>query len=159
MDVAAADGSLDLTLSASHTIGEFLLPDWLAEFRRDRRHPPAAGDVNSLGVIDAVRENRSEIGFVEGLQAPDGVQTLTVARDEIVVVVAAEHPWAHRRSITAQELTTEAYLTREAASGTRAVATAALAAVVSTWPPRYRRPMRRASNAHSPAVALPSHRG
>jgi DNA-binding transcriptional LysR family regulator len=128
--LSRADGSLDLTLSASHTIGEFLLPDWLADFRRDRPDiHPQLEIVNSLGVIDAVRENRSEIGFVEGLQAPDGVQTLTVARDEIVVVVAAAHPWAHRRSITAQELITEAYLTREAASGTRAVATAALAAV------------------------------
>jgi DNA-binding transcriptional LysR family regulator len=44
-------------------------------------------------------------------------------------VVAAEHPWAHRRAIAARDLITEAYLTRGAASGTRAVATAALAAV------------------------------
>ncbi len=79
-------------------------------------------------MIDSIRENRSEIGFVEGLTAPEGVQALTVARDEIVVVVAAGHPWARRRTIAAPELVNDAYLTREAASGTRAVATAALAA-------------------------------
>ena len=125
-----AQGSLDLRLSASHTIGEFLLPGWLTDFRRDRPDiHPQLEIVNSLGVIDAIRENRSEIGFVEGLDAPDGVQTLTVARDEIVVVVAAEHPWARRRSVAVHELTTDAYLTREPASGTRAVVTAALAAV------------------------------
>lgn len=128
--LARAQGSLDLRLSASHTIGEFLLPGWLADFRRDAPDiHPQLEIVNSVGVIAAVRENRSEIGFVEGLDSPDGVQTLTVARDEIVVVVAAEHPWARRRAIAARDLITEAYLTREAASGTRAVATAALAAV------------------------------
>ena len=127
--LSSTKGSLDLRLSASHTIGEFLLPGWLADFRRDRPDIRAQLEiVNSLGVIDAIRENRSEIGFVEGPTAPEGVQAMTVARDEIVVVVAAGHPWARRRTIAARELTTDAYLTREAASGTRAVATAALAA-------------------------------
>jgi DNA-binding transcriptional LysR family regulator len=56
-----------------------------------------------------------------------GLQTLVVARDEVVAVVAAGHPWAGRRAIAARELLTERYLTREAAAGTRAVATAALA--------------------------------
>ena len=128
--LSRAQGSLDLRLSASHTIGEFLLPGWLADFRRDRPDiHPQLEIVNSAGVIDAIRENRSEIGFVEGLDEPGGVQALTVARDEIVVVVAADHRWARRRAIPARELTTEAYLTRESASGTRAVATAALAEV------------------------------
>jgi DNA-binding transcriptional LysR family regulator len=119
---------MDLRLSASHTIGEFLLPGWLADFRRERPgvHPQLE-IVNSQGVIDAIRENRSEIGFIEGPGSPEGLQTLTVARDEIVVVVAAEHPWARRRAVTVRDLLTEpSYLTREAASGTRAVATAAL---------------------------------
>jgi DNA-binding transcriptional LysR family regulator len=128
VELSRAHGSMDLRLSASHTIGEFLLPGWLADFRRERPgvHPQLE-IVNSQGVIDAIRENRSEIGFIEGPGSPEGLQTLTVARDEIVVVVAAEHPWARRRAVTVRDLLTEpSYLTREAASGTRAVATAAL---------------------------------
>jgi hypothetical protein len=42
-------------------------------------------------------------------------------------VVAADHPWARRRSVAVDDLVTDAYFTREAASGTRAVATSALA--------------------------------
>jgi hypothetical protein len=42
--------------------------------------------------------------------------------------VAAEHPWARRRRITAAALAGESYLTRERDSGTRAVATTGLAA-------------------------------
>ena len=99
----------------------------MADFRRERPDVhPQLEIVNSQGVIDAIRENRSEIGFIEGPDLPAGLQTLTVARDEIVVVVVAEHPWARRRAVTVRDLLTEAYLTREPASGTRAVATAAL---------------------------------
>ncbi len=128
VELSRAQGSMDLRLSASHTIGEFLLPGWLADFRRERPDVhPQLEIVNSQRVIDAIRENRSEIGFIEGPDSPAGLHTITVARDEIVAVVAADHPWARRRVVTVRDLVAEAYLTREAASGTRAVATAALA--------------------------------
>ena len=128
VELSRAAGSMDLRLSASHTVGEFLLPGWLADFRRERPEVhPQLEIVNSQGVIDAIREHRSEIGFIEGPDAPAGLQTLVVAGDEIVAVVAADHPWARRRSVTVGDLRTDSYLTREAASGTRAVATSALA--------------------------------
>ncbi len=128
VELSRAQGSMDLRLSASHTIGEFLLPGWLADFRRERPDVhPQLEIVNSQGVLDAIRENRSEVGFIEGPDYPAGLHTITVARDEIVAAVAADHPWARRRAVTVRDLVAEAYLTREAASGTRAVATAALA--------------------------------
>jgi DNA-binding transcriptional LysR family regulator len=134
-DVAAAVArsggppSVDLRLSASHTIGEFLLPGWLAEFRRGRPDVHAMLEiVGSRDVLSAIREGRSQVGFVEGLDALTGLDALSVARDELAVVVAADHPWARRRRVSARELASEAYLSREAGSGTRAVAAAALAA-------------------------------
>jgi DNA-binding transcriptional LysR family regulator len=128
VELSGAQRRMDLRLSASQTIGEFLLPGWLADFRRERPEVrPRLEVVNSHDALDAIRENRSEIGFVEGPDSPPGVQTLTVARDEIVVVVAAEHPWARRRAVTLRDLVGESYLAREEAAGTRAVATAGLA--------------------------------
>jgi DNA-binding transcriptional LysR family regulator len=120
--------AIELRLSASLTLGEFLLPDWLGEFRALRPDvQPHLEIVNSRRVIEAVREQRSEVGFVEGLDSLKGLEAVTVARDTLVVAVAAEHPWARRRSVQARELQADAYLTREAASGTRAVAEAGLA--------------------------------
>jgi DNA-binding transcriptional LysR family regulator len=128
VELSRAQGSVDLRLSASQTIGEFLLPGWLAEFRRERPDVrPRLEVVNSHDALDAIRENRCEIGFIEGPDCPPGFETLTVARDEIVVVVVAEHPWAGRRAVTPGDLVRESYLAREEAAGTRAVATAALA--------------------------------
>jgi DNA-binding transcriptional LysR family regulator len=118
-----------LSLAASHTIGEFLLPGWLSAFRAVAGDVRARVDVvNSAAVLGAVRDGEAEIGFVEGLDRLDGLETIDLLRDEIVAVVAAGHPWARRRAVPASALGREPFLTREAGSGTRAVAVAALAA-------------------------------
>lgn len=123
------DGGPALALAASHTVGEFLLPDWLARFRGAQPTVHAQVDiVNSAGVLAALRERRAQIGFVEGHDPLGTLDALVVHRDEIAVVVAAEHRWARRRSLRAAELRGQPYVAREAGSGTRTVATAALAA-------------------------------
>jgi DNA-binding transcriptional LysR family regulator len=125
-DRRAAAASV-LSLAASHTTGEFLLPGWLAEFRLAHPAPRATVDiVNSTGVLARLRAREVDIGFVEGLDALDEFEAIDVWRDEIVVVVAAGHRWARRKSVAARELVADAYVTREAGSGTRAVSTAAL---------------------------------
>jgi DNA-binding transcriptional LysR family regulator len=119
-----------LTLAASHTIGGFLLPGWLAAFRALEATVRSKVEVvNSTGVIAAVRNRQAEIGFVEGLDPLEGLDVVNLYRDHIVVVVARGRRWGRRRSIAAADLAGEPYLTREAGSGTRAVATAGLATV------------------------------
>lgn len=129
---AALDGHRDLAdkalaLVASHTIGEFLLPGWLGEFRR--REPEMRAQIeiiNSPSVLDAVRERHVQVGFVEGVDDLHGFDSVVVAHDSIVVVVAADHRWRRQRSIDPARLGDEPYITREAGSGTRAVAQDAL---------------------------------
>lgn len=125
---AGAASAHELRLTASLTIAEFLLPSWLAAFRAERADVhPELEVINSAGVISSVRARRADIGFVEGLDPLAEWDTTTVAHDRLVVVVAAGHRWARRRSIAPRDLTSEPYLTRERHSGTRAVADAALA--------------------------------
>lgn len=128
-EAAQAGARAELTLSASLTIGEFLLPAWLSAFRAE--HPdvhPQLEVINSAAAITAARERRAAIAFVEGGATPDDLESMIVADDELAVVVAAGHRWARRRALPADELRRESYLTRERDSGTREVATAALAA-------------------------------
>jgi DNA-binding transcriptional LysR family regulator len=118
-----------LTIAASHTTGEFLLPEWLGAFRVTAPQTRAQVDItNSTAVLAAVRDGAVDVGFVESHDPLDGLEALTVHRDEIVVVVASGHRWARRRAVAARELRGEPYVTREAGSGTRAVAMAAVAA-------------------------------
>ncbi len=119
-----------LRLHASRTIGEALLPEWLAAFRSaGPRCRVAATVTNTDEVIRAVRDGNCDIGFVEGPPArARGLTELVVAQDEIVAVVAAGHPWSRRPSVPARALGSEPFFTREEGSGTRAVVAEALAA-------------------------------
>jgi DNA-binding transcriptional LysR family regulator len=119
-----------LRLAASHTVGEALLPTWLTAFRAELPGVhPQVDVVNSPAAIAAVREERADVGFVEGPDPLDGLETKVVARDRIVLVVAAGHRWADRRAVNPKELAGGRWISRESGSGTRAVAAAALAEV------------------------------
>jgi DNA-binding transcriptional LysR family regulator len=119
-----------LVIHASRTVGETLLPEWLASFRVGSPALRVSVAVtNSTEVVDAVRDRVAEIGFVEGpAGSMRGLSELVVARDELHVVVSPDHRWARRRAIPLRALTSEPFLAREIGSGTREVAVAALAA-------------------------------
>ncbi len=128
--VTSSNQDEPLVIHASRTIGETLLPQWLASFRLGI---PAlrvsVAITNSDEVVHAVRDRTAEIGFIEGpAGSMQGLTELVVAHDELRVVVASGHPWARRRAIPLKALALEPYLAREVGSGTREVAAAALAA-------------------------------
>lgn len=128
--VLSARKSRPLRIVASHTVGECLLPGWLADFRSVAPDlHPHVDVVNSPAAIAVIRQGGADVGFVEGLESLDGLEAMTVEEDELVVTVAAGHAWARRVSIAPGELTEERFVSREARSGTRAVAEARLAGV------------------------------
>ena len=68
------------------------------------------------------------MGFVEGVEAPAAVRSVTVAQDELVLVAAAGTPLSRRRTPLLPEEVAELALTsREQGSGTREVLEIALA--------------------------------
>ncbi|MEP6814575.1 MAG: LysR family transcriptional regulator [Marmoricola sp.] len=116
-----AGGVLELRVGASMTIAECLLPAWLAQLRRFV--PRVRVDLrvlNSAEVIAQVRAGALQLGFVETPRLPVGLNATVVQDDELVVVVASDHPWAERRSaVSLQELAQTALVVRESGSGTR----------------------------------------
>lgn len=111
-----------LSIAASYTIGEFLLPGWLASFRRCEPATRAQVEiVNSAGVLQRVRDREVDIGFVEGTDDMEGCEVLTVHHDRLVVVVGANHRWSRRRKVRPGDLASEPYVAREEGSGTRGV--------------------------------------
>lgn len=128
-DAAREQGRQALRLVASHTIGAFLLPGWLAGFRAADRSPALRteiGIVNSPRVLAAVRDGEAAIGFVEGVDPLDGFEVRPLMRDRLVVVVGPNHRWSRRRTVLVEELARERYYARERDSGARAVVTSAL---------------------------------
>jgi molybdate transport repressor ModE-like protein len=112
-----------IQVACSMTIAEYLLPGWLSELRR--RLPTATIGlqvINSAKVAELVLSGAADVGFVEGAEANDGLDSVVVAHDELVLVVGHDHPWARRRTpVDAKELSRTALISREPGSGTRYV--------------------------------------
>ncbi|MFG2782097.1 LysR family transcriptional regulator [Streptomyces prunicolor] len=117
-----------LRVAASMTIAEYLLPGWLLALRSQR--PDTAVSLlagNSTTVAERLLADEADLGFVEGLSVPAGLDSTVIAHDHLIVVTAPTHPWARRqRPVPAAELATTPLILREKGSGTRQVLDAAL---------------------------------
>ena len=117
-----------LRVAASMTIAEYLLPGWLLALRAGR--PDTAVSLhagNSATVAERLLSGEADLGFVEGLNVPTGLDSVVIAHDHLIVVTAPAHPWARRRRpLEAAELATTPLILREKGSGTRQVLDAAL---------------------------------
>ncbi len=111
----------ELVVAASMTVAEHLIPRWLGAFRTLRDDVQIQLQVhNSMRVCDVVAEGGCDVGFVEGPTVPEGLHSVAVARDRLVVVVPPQHPWARRRRpLTVAELAATPLVVREEGSGTR----------------------------------------
>ena len=109
-----------LRISASFTIAEYLLPQWLERFSRDHPRDSVALEVaNSTTVIDRLRHGAADLGFIETPSEMAGLDERVVAHDELVTVVAPTHPWAARGTVPVEALAATPLVMREAGSGTR----------------------------------------
>jgi DNA-binding transcriptional LysR family regulator len=117
----SAEHHPELVVAASMTVAEHLIPRWLGDFRAVHDDVQIQLQVhNSMQVCDIAVAGGCDVGFVEGPVIPSGLHSVAVARDELVVVVAPEHPWARRRrSLTVAELAATPLVVREEGSGTR----------------------------------------
>jgi DNA-binding transcriptional LysR family regulator len=117
-------------VAASLTIAEYLLPSWIRVFTGQSPDLALSLDVvNSATVIARVVAGDADLGFVEGIEeVTDGIDSVVVGHDRLVVVVATTHPWASlREGVAGADIAASDIVTREPGSGTREVLEAALA--------------------------------
>lgn len=115
----AEDGRL--RVAASMTVAEYLVPRWLVAL--STRLPEvtvALQAANSRGVVDLVRSGTVDVGFVEDPSPHAELTERVVASDELVIVVAPDHPWALRDGpLDRTRLAAGPFIQREPGSGTR----------------------------------------
>ena len=117
-----------LAIGASLTLGSYLMPGVLAEFRR--RHPAVELRMevaNTDRVTALVRDEQVELGLTEGLAEHPDLAVSTFHTDRLVAIAPPGHRLARAAGVTARDLFGEPFVAREAGSGTRAVVEAAAA--------------------------------
>lgn len=112
------DGAL--SVAASQTIAEHLLPGWLQRLRTVAPEVVVhLSSGNSGQVIASVRYGSAALGFIESPTVPSELRSVRIGVDELAVVVAPGHPWAGR-VVDAATLAAARLIVREPGSGTRA---------------------------------------
>ena len=111
-----------VTLGASTTVAEYMLPELLGEFRR---HFPEVRIrlrvANTDAVVAMVADSAIDLGVVEGAVEDGRLLVEECRRDELQVVVPPDHPLAARDTVTPADLLPWPILFREDGSGTRSV--------------------------------------
>ena len=114
-----------LTLGASTTPGEYILPVAIGRFRR--QYPAIRVELkisNTRTIVNQVLQRELDLGMI-GSRPVNGGEDLemsTYVTDEIVLVTGPDHPLAKRRRVPLAEVMEEGLVTREEGSATRQTA-------------------------------------
>lgn len=116
-----------LTIGASTTIAEYMLPALLGDFKR---HYPEVNIQlkvsNTEGIVSMVESNTIDLGVVEGPVANKNLAVEVCRIDHLEVIVPPDHALADARSLKIAEILDYPFIVREEGSGTRDVITSYL---------------------------------
>ena len=111
-----------LTLGASTTPGEYILPVAIGSFRR--QYPGIQVELkisNTHFIVNQILQRELDLGMIgSGLESGSAeLEMSTYVMDEIVLVTSPTHPIAKRRGLSLKEVMEEGLVIREEGSATR----------------------------------------
>ena len=111
-----------LTLGASTTISEYMLPALLGDFNSENPEVLLRLRVsNTEGVVSMVENNVIDLGIVEGPVTNKNLMVEVCRKDDMVVVVPKDHELTKLDKVSVEELLKYPFICREQGSGTREV--------------------------------------
>jgi DNA-binding transcriptional LysR family regulator len=117
----------NLALGASQTIGQYLLPNLVAQFLKD--HPDVsvtAVSGNTDEMLEGLVAHRFQLAMIEGPGLRKDIHLEPFMEDQMVLVVPSSHEWADQE-IEIDALKEAPLLMREFGSGSRRIVEGALA--------------------------------
>jgi len=110
----------ELVVGGSTIPGEYVLPALIGAFRAKYPDVSVSLRIGGSGEVQAwVEEGRVELGVVGAPPTARALEGRQLMADELVVVVAAGHPWATRATVSLDDLKAEPMIVRERGSGSR----------------------------------------
>ncbi len=109
-----------VAIGASTTIGNYLIPSVVADFRKTRPKIKVHLQVgNTKRIVELLKGGNIDIGLVEGEVPKQKITSEKLLEDELVLIVPPQHPFAKKKEVSIFEITTEPFIVREEGSGTR----------------------------------------
>ena len=111
-----------VTLGASTTIAEYMLPFLLGDFKAQNPDVNIRLKVsNSEGIVSMVENNVIDLGIVEASVNNKNLQVDVCRMDQLVAIMPPRHALASLSAVTPQQLLPYPFICREEGSGTREV--------------------------------------
>ncbi|KZZ85351.1 LysR family transcriptional regulator [Bacillus sp. SJS] len=109
-----------LTIGASFTIGEYILPAFLVDFQA--KYPNLDLEIiigNTEEIVQSVRLFKVDIGLIEGQTNEKELTVEPFLEDELFIVASNKHTLAEKSEAVIADLHSQVWVTREIGSGTR----------------------------------------
>jgi DNA-binding transcriptional LysR family regulator len=116
-----------LRIGGSNIPGIYMIPRFLPLYHE--MHPGVsvhAVQGDSQEILERLKNNEIEIGFLGCLYNDEAVQFQQIAQDNIILVVDKNHTWKDEQDISLEELSEASFVFREVGSGTQGTVSAAL---------------------------------
>ena len=111
-----------LTIGASTTVAEYMLPSLLGDFKV--KYPDVDIHLkvsNSEGIVSMVENNAIDLGVVESAVNNKNLVVETCRTDQLVAITPPNHPLSKKKKTRLEDLLEFPFICREEGSGTREV--------------------------------------
>ncbi|MFP4256621.1 MAG: selenium metabolism-associated LysR family transcriptional regulator [Desulfobacterales bacterium] len=109
----------DIFVGGSTIPGAYILPRFIGDFTRaypEVRIRVSVGDTEQI--IDDIVASRLDFGIVGAGTEKNSLSQKSLLKDEMRLIVRADHKWASRAEVSVEKLAAEPFILREKGSGT-----------------------------------------
>ena len=122
LESSAEEPTGELTIGASTTIGNYLLPLLIANF--SKKYPKARITMqvgNTELISQSLEQGQLDLALIEGPCHSKVLRQIHWRDDQLVVIAAPDHAWIDKGELKKQDLLEAEWIMRETGSGTREI--------------------------------------
>ncbi|AKA38686.1 LysR substrate-binding domain-containing protein [Yersinia ruckeri] len=108
-----------LLLGCSKTIGSYILPGLLGEFKNTHQWLPKITIENTNDIIKKLLNFDVDLAIIEGAINDNDISSTPWLTDEMVIIAAKNHPLALEKKVPFSVLSQQSWILREQGSGSR----------------------------------------
>lgn len=133
-ELADLDRGGSVRIGATLTVGAYLLPGLVAGFRSQYPQIEVFTQVDNTSLIEKqILEDQLDLGLVEGAVSSPHIVEKPYCNDDLVFIASPQHALTNKNGLTVHTLSNQAFIVREAGSGTQSIFENAMQTAQVPW--------------------------